>query len=117
VAAELAAVPAAERAAEPHALEQGPLLCGQHFFQRLKNKKIRINHVANLETCNMLLVSDSFQSLKTGPEGFVHFFGNKMLSPCCFLRVKSSVVDQDLLNPAPDTNPDPAFQVNPDPGF
>jgi hypothetical protein len=27
----------------------------------------------------------------------------------------SGAVDQDPLNPDPDTDPDPAFQVNPDP--
>jgi hypothetical protein len=29
--------------------------------------------------------------------------------------VKSRAVDPALLNPDPDTDPDPAFQVNPDP--
>jgi hypothetical protein len=62
-----------------------------------------------------MLVSDSFQSLKTGPENFYIPLRKKDFFYVVVLRVKNTVVDPDLLNPAPDTNPDPAFQVNPDP--
>jgi len=33
----------------------------------------------------------------------------------CFSYIYNSVVDPDFLNPDPDTDQDPAFQVNPDP--
>jgi hypothetical protein len=84
-------------------------------INHVANSEIKINHVANSEIKNhndvvnseignMLLVPDLFQSLKTEPEDFVHFFDKKDFLHVVVLRVKSSVVD-------PDTDPEPEFQL------
>jgi hypothetical protein len=51
-----------------------------------------------------LLVPDLFQSLKTEPEDFVHFFDKKNFLHDVVLRVKSNVLD-------PDMNPEPALNL------